>query len=159
MIEWVQQADGIWQYIALFLISILPFLDVFYIIPVGIVLEMSPVAVGIIAFLGNFIMVLVFAMFFRQISEWRNKRREKKGKSKPSKRETRARYIWEKYGLPVFALLSPSLLGTDIAALTALLLGSSKVRVITWMGISLVVWSIVMTVGSVYGLQYINWYQ
>ncbi|MEH7014064.1 hypothetical protein V7087_25180 [Neobacillus niacini] len=57
----------------------------------------------------------------------------------------------------MFALLSPSLLGTDLAALTALLLGSSKIRVITWMGMSLVIWSIVMTVGSVYGLQYINW--
>lgn len=157
MIEWVQQIDGIWQYIALFLISILPFLDVFYIIPVGIALGISPVAVGIIAFAGNFIMVLIFAMFFRQISEWRNKRREKKGKSQPSKKETRARHIWEKYGLPVFALLSPSILGTDLAALTALLLGSSKVRVITWMGVSLVVWSIIMTVGSVYGLQYMKW--
>jgi Ca2+/H+ antiporter, TMEM165/GDT1 family len=157
MIEWVQQASGIWQYIVLFLIALLPLLDVFYIIPVGIVLEMSPVAVGIIAFLGNFIMVLVFAMFFRQISEWRNKRREKKGKLEPSKRETRARHIWEKYGLPVFALLSPSLLGTDLAALTALLFGSSKIKVITWMGISLVIWSIVMTVGSVYGFKYVNW--
>ena len=148
MIEWVQQADGIWQYMALFLISILPLLDVFYIIPVGIVLKMSPVAVGVIAFLGNFIMVLVFALFFRQISEWRTKRREKKGKSQPSKRETRARHIWEKYGLPVFALLSPSLIGTDLAALTALLLGSSKIRVITWIGTSLIIWSILMTVGS-----------
>ena len=156
MVEWVQQTDGIWQYIALFLISILPFLDVFYLIPVGIVLEMSPVAVGIIAFLGNFIMVLVFAIFFKQISEWRNKRREKKGKTAPSKRETKARHIWEKYGLPVFALLSPSLLGTDLAALTALLLGSSRIKVITWIGISLVIWSIFMTVGSVYGLKYIN---
>lgn len=158
MIEWVQQADGIWQYIALFLISLLPLLDVFYIIPVGIVLEMSPVSVGIIAFSGNFIMVLVFAIFFRQISEWRNKRREKRGKSGPTKRETRARHFWEKYGLPVFSLLSPSILGTDLAALTALLLGSSRTRVVTWMGISLVIWSILMTVGSVYGLKYINWY-
>ncbi|WP_337099144.1 small multi-drug export protein [Paenibacillus sp. YIM B09110] len=157
MVEWVQQADGIWQYIALFLISILPFLDVFYIIPVGIALEMSPVAVGIISFSGNFIMVLVFTLFFGQISRWRSRRREKKGITKPSKKETRARHIWEKYGLPVFALLSPAILGTDLAALTALLLGSSKVSVVTWMGISLVVWSIVMTVGSVYGLQYIKW--
>lgn len=157
MIEWVQQADGIWQYIALFLISILPFLDVFYIIPVGIVFGMSPIAVGIIAFIGNFLMVIVFAIFFKQISEWRKKRREKKGKLQPSKRETRARQIWEKYGLPVFALLSPAILGTDIAALMALLLGSSRVKVISWIGISLVIWSIVMTVGSVYGFQYINW--
>ena len=157
MIEWVQQADGIWQYIALFLISILPFLDVFYIIPVGVVFGMSPIAVGIIAFLGNFIMVLVFTMFFKQISDWRNRRREKKGITKPSKRETRAKHIWEKYGLPVFALLSPAILGTDIAALTALLLGSSKVKVIIWIGISLVLWTVVMTVGSVYGFQYVNW--
>ena len=156
MVEWVQQAEGIWQYVVLFLVSILPFLDVFYIIPVGVALGMSPIAVGIISFLGNFIMVIVFAMFFRQIAEWRNKRREKKGKTGPTKRETKARHIWEKYGLPVFALLSPSLLGTDLAALTALLLGSSRIKVITWIGISLVIWSIFMTVGSVYGFKYIN---
>ncbi len=157
MVEWVQQADGIWQYIVLFLISILPFLDVFYIIPVGIALGMSPVAVGIISFAGNFIMVVVMAMFFKQISEWRNKRREKKGIAGPTKKETKARHIWEKYGLPVYSLLSPSILGTDFAALTALLFGSSRVRVVTWLGASLVIWSLVMTVGSVYGLKYINW--
>lgn len=157
MVEWVQQSEGFWQYVTLFLISILPFLDVFYIIPVGVALGMSPIAVGIISFLGNFIMVIVFAMFFKQIAEWRNKRRAKKGKTGPTKRETRARHIWEKYGLPVFALLSPSILGTDIAALMALVLGSSKIRVVTLMGISLVIWSIVMTVGSmyVYELRYI----
>ena len=157
MVDWVQQAEGIWQYIMLFLISILPFFDVFYIIPVGVALGMSPIAVGFISFIGNFIMVIVFAMFFRQIAEWRNKRREKKGKTGPTKRETRAKRIWEKYGLPVFALISPSILGTDIAALMALVFGSSKPRVVTLMGISLVVWSIVMTAGSVYGLKYINW--
>ena len=68
MVEWVQQSEGVWQYAALFLISILPFLDVFYIIPVGVALGMSPIAVGVISFLGNFIMVIVFAMFFRQIA-------------------------------------------------------------------------------------------
>ncbi|KAB7672163.1 small multi-drug export protein [Bacillus sp. B1-b2] len=155
MIEWVQQAEGIWQYVTLFLVSILPLVDVFYIIPAGILLGMSPVAVGIISFLGNFIMVLVFAFFFRQIAEWRKKRKERKGNLGPSKRETKAKNIWDKYGLPVFAILSPSLLGTDIAALTALLLGSSKIKVITWMGISLVIWTILMTASFGYGLEYI----
>lgn len=157
MVEWVQQAEGIWQYVVLFLVAILPFLDVFYIIPVGVALGMSPIAVGIIAFLGNFLMVIVFAMFFRQIAAWRNNRRIKKGKTGPTKRETKAKHIWEKYGLPTFAIVSPSILGTDIAALMALVFGSSKARVVTLMGISLVIWSVVMTVGSVYGLQYIDW--
>lgn len=157
MIEWVQQTEGIWQYITLFLISILPFLDVFYIIPVAIVLGISPTVVGVIAFAGNFIMVLVFAMFFKQISNWNIKRKERKGITKQSKRETRARHIWEKYGLPTFALLSPALLGTDLAALTALIFGSSKYKVVAWMGISLVAWTIVMTIGSVYGFSYMKW--
>ncbi len=159
MVEWVQSTDGLWQYFALFIISLLPFLDVFYIIPVGILFDMSPIAVGIIAFLGNFLMVLVFAIFFRQIAEWRRKRKAKKGITEPSKRETRAKHIWEKYGLPVFTLLSPSILGTDLAALMALLFGSSRKKVVTWLGVSLVIWSVVMTVGSVYGLQYIKWYE
>ena len=157
MVEWVQQSEGVWQYATLLLISIVPLFDVFIIIPLGVALGMSPIAVGIISFLGNFIMVIVFAMFFKQIAAWRNKRRAKKGKTGLTKRETKAKNMWEKYGLPVFALLSPFILGTDIAALMALLFGSSKPRVVTLMGVSLVVWSVVMTVGSVYGLKYINW--
>ena len=157
MVEWVQQADGIWQYIALFLISILPLLDVFYIIPVGIVLEMSPIAVGIIAFLGNFIMVLVFAMFFRQISEWRNKRREKRGNQSLQKEKIEPDIFGKNMVFQCFLCFHPRYLEQIYVALTALLLGSSRIRVITWMGISLVLWSILMTVGSVYGLKYVNW--
>lgn len=157
MVEWVQQADGIWQYLALFLISTVPMLDVFFVIPLGILLGMSPIAVGIIGFLGNFIMVLVFVLFFKQISEWRNKRRAKKGISKPSKRETRARNLWEKYGLPGFALIATSIIGTDLAALMALLFGTSRTRVVIWMGISLIFWSVFMTLASVYGFGYLDW--
>lgn len=69
MFEWIQQADEFWQYIALFLISIQPLLDVFYIIRVGIVMGILPVAVRIITFLENFMIVLISAIFFRQISE------------------------------------------------------------------------------------------
>lgn len=67
-----------WQYIVLFLISLIPFLDVFSVIPVSIALGMSPIAVAIISFLGNFIMVMGYARFFIQISEWLTKRRAKK---------------------------------------------------------------------------------
>ena len=147
-----------WQYIVLFLISLLPFLDAFSVIAISIALGMSPIAVAIISFLGNFIMVIGYARFFIQITEWLTKRRaKKKRKIDLTKIETMVKHIWEKHGLPVFALVVPFILATDITTLLTLRFGSSKARVVTLMGISLVIWSVVMTVGSVYGLQYINW--
>jgi len=156
MIEWIQQTDGIWPYIVLFLLAAAPWLDVFLVVPLGIVAGLSPVAVAIIGFAGNFLLVLLLGIFFKQFSKWNTNRRLKKGITTTSKKETRARRIWERYGLPGLALLAPLLVGTDIAALLALSLGSSRKRVIQWMAVSLAVWTIVMALGSVYGFSYMK---
>lgn len=147
-----------WQYIVLFLISLIPFLDVFSVIPVSIALGMSPLAVAIISFLGNFIMVMSYVRFFIQITEWLTKRRaKKKRKIDLTKIETKVKHTWEKHGLPVFALGVPFILATDITTLLALRFGSAKIRVIAWMGVSLVIWTVVIAAVSVYILRYINW--
>ncbi|WP_449619548.1 small multi-drug export protein [Robertmurraya sp. Marseille-Q9965] len=156
MIEFVQQSEGIWQYFALFIIAMLPLLDIFFVIPIGIAFGMSPVWVGIIGFAGNYLMVLLLGIFFREVSRWRENRRIKKGITMPSKKETRARKTWERYGLPGLAIVAPIVLGADLAALFALLFGSSRTRVLIWMGVSLLIWSIVLTIGSVYGFSFIQ---
>lgn len=138
-----------WQYIVLFLISLLPFLDVFSVIPISIALGMSPVSVAIILFLGNFIMVIGYSRLFIQITEWLTKRKAKK-KIDLTKIETKVRYIYKKHGLPVFALGLPFILATDITTLMALRFGSAKFRVVAWMGVSLVIWTVVMTAISLY---------
>ncbi|MGO4350213.1 small multi-drug export protein [Paenibacillus sp. MCAF9] len=156
MIEWIQQTDGIWPYIVLFLLAAAPWLDVFLVVPLGIVAGLSPVAVAIIGFAGNFLLVLLLGLFFKQFSKWNTNRKLKKGITTISKKETRARRIWERYGLPGLALLAPLIVGTDIAALLALSLGSSRKRVIQWMAVSLAVWTIIMALGSVYGFSYMK---
>ncbi|WP_141502813.1 small multi-drug export protein [Paenibacillus luteus] len=156
MFEWIQQSEGIWQYIVLFLLAAAPWLDVFLVVPLGIVAGMSPVAVAITGFAGNFLMILLLGVFFNQFTSWREKRRLKKGITAPSKKETRARQVWDRYGLPGLALLAPVIVGTDIAALLALTFGSSRTRVIQWMAISLAIWTIAMALGSVYGFGYMN---
>lgn len=156
MMEWLQQTDGIWQYFVLFLLAAAPLLDVFIVVPLGVGLNLNPIAVGIIGFAGNFLMVLILGLFFRQFSKWREKRRQKKGITAPTKRETRARRIWERYGLPGLAIVAPGIVGTDLAALLALTFGSSRFRVIVWMAISLAIWTIALTIGSVYGFDYMK---
>lgn len=157
MLEWAEQAEGIWQYAALFLLAAAPWLDVFIVVPAGIVWGLQPVAVAIVGFAGNFLMIVLLGLLFNTYRNWRDKRRAAKGVAAENKRETRARNLWERYGLPGLALLAPVLVGTDLAALMALTFGSSRTRVIGWMGVSLAVWTVVMTVSSVYGFSYINW--
>ncbi|ALC91707.1 DNA-binding protein [Bacillus sp. FJAT-18017] len=156
MLEWVAEVNVIWQYLVLFLLALAPWMDVSLIVPLGILWGMSPIGVGITAFVGNFILIFLLGLFFKQFSRWRAKRREKKGITGPTKKETRSRKIWEKYGIPGLALLAPILVGTDIAAVLALTLGSSKTRVVGWMTLSLAVWTIVFVVGSVYGFSFLN---
>lgn len=157
MLEWAEQAEGLWQYVTLFLLAAAPWLDVFIVVPAGIVWGLSPVAVAVVGFAGNFIMIVLLGILFNTYRKWRDNRRAKKGIEGPSKRETRARALWDRYGLPGLALLAPLLVGTDLAALLALTFGSSRTRVVGWMGASLAVWTIVLAFGSVYGFRYINW--
>lgn len=157
MWEWIQHAHPVWQYITLFLLSVAPWIDIFLVVPLGIVWGLSPIGVGITGFSGNFLMILLLGLFFRQFARWREQKRLKKGITTPSKKETRARRIWERYGVPGLSLIAPVLVGTDIAAVLALTFGSSRTRVIGWMGVSLVVWTVVLAIGSVYGFGYMKW--
>jgi hypothetical protein len=156
MFEWIRELDVIWQYIALFLLAAAPWLDIFLVVPLGILWGLSPIAVSVIGFAGNFLMVLLLGLFFSQFAKWRASRRLKKGITAPSGRETRARRLWERYGLPGLALLAPIIVGTDIAAVLALTFGSSRPRVIGWMAVSLAIWTIVLAIGSVYGFGYME---
>ena len=42
------------------------------------------------------------------------------------------------------ALLAPILVGTDIAAVLALTFGSNRTHVISWMTVSLAVWTVIL---------------
>lgn len=151
MLEWAQNADVFGQYIVIFLLAIAPWMDVSIVVPLGVVWGLPPFLVGITAFIGNLILILLLSFFFKQYAKWRTARRLKKGITTPSKKETRSRRLWERYGIPGLALLAPILVGTDIAAVLALTFGSSRTHVVSWMTVSLAVWTVIFTVGSMYG--------
>ena len=156
MLEWAQNADAFLQYIVLFLLAFAPWMDVSIVVPLGVLWGLNPVAVGLTAFFGNLILILLLGLFFKQIDRWRKVRKQKKGIDSPSKKENRSRRIWERYGIPGLALLAPIVVGTDIAALLALTFGSSRVRVISWMATSLAIWTVIFTVGASFGFSLFN---
>jgi uncharacterized membrane protein len=173
--EWINQTEGIWTYIVLFLLSAAPWLEVFLVIPLGVGLGLNPLAVAVTGFVGNWIPILLIGVFFEQLNIWLKKRKERKmlrtasdevevdSESDPAamneqedKKNRRARGIWVKYGLPGLALLAPAIIGTDIAAILALAFGSPRRSVMIWMTISLALWSIALTVSAVYGFSFVG---
>lgn len=156
MLEWAQDQTTVWQFIVIFVVAFAPWMDISIVVPLGVAWGLPPLGVAIVAFTGNLLLVLLLGFFFKQFYAWREKRRKAKGITAPSKQETRSRKIWDRYGIPGLALLAPIFVGTDIAAVLALTFGSSRTQVVSWMTVSLAVWTAIFTIGSMYGFSYLN---
>ncbi|WP_436837182.1 hypothetical protein [Planococcus shenhongbingii] len=81
------------------------------------------------------------------------KRQEEKGKAH-SKKNERAKRIWNKYGLPGLALLGPILIGTHIAAFIGMTLGATKKNTTLWLTISIAMWTLFFGLATAFGFDF-----
>ncbi|MGM8366044.1 small multi-drug export protein [Virgibacillus sp. W0181] len=129
------------EYTLIFLGAAIPWLEVALVVPIGIVMGLSPFWVMVVAFLGNLTTVLALVFGIEKVKLWFKRRRKKE--TSYSKRGNRAVKSWNKYGLPGLAFLGPILIGTHIAAFIGLVLGANKKPMIIWMTISIALWVLI----------------
>ncbi|GIN22119.1 MAG TPA: DNA-binding protein [Bacillus bacterium] len=142
---------NVWEYIVVFLLAGVPWIELAAVIPIAIIRGLQPVLVIILGFSGNLLTALLVIYLFEPIKNYLFRKR---GDSKESgKREERAKRIWNKYGLPGLALLGPVLIGIHIAAFIGLSLGAGKNWTLLWVTISLFIWSIVLGTAAHYGVE------
>jgi uncharacterized membrane protein len=153
----------VWSYLVLFGLAAAPWLEVFLVIPLGIAWGLHPTGVAVVGFVGNWIPILLIVYFYSQITLWLRKRRARKlgidweeAEAIDSKKTGKGRSIWSRYGMPGLALLAPALIGTDITALLALLFGIERQRVLVWMTVSLLLWTVLLAVGFYYGWGFVQ---
>jgi len=117
-------------------------------VPAGFAFGLHPAVTCLATVGGGIIGMLVVLIPGERIGAWLAKRREGKPKTKNAVRAAR---IWDKYGLIGFAFFSPILPGVPLGALMALALGTPKWRVMSWFSLSLVAWSVGVTlVGALF---------
>ncbi|MBM7578895.1 small multi-drug export protein [Jeotgalibacillus terrae] len=143
------------EYALLFLAAATPWLEIALVIPLGILRGLSPFWVMVTGFAGNLLTVFLLIVLFQKVKEYLAKRKEKSEGKKEGKRQTRARNIWNKYGLPGLSLLGPILIGTHIAAFIALTLGADKTRVLIWQVISIALWTLAFGYAAVFGVDFL----
>ncbi|PYZ97036.1 small multidrug efflux protein - like protein [Alteribacter lacisalsi] len=159
----------------IFIMAALPWLEILVVIPIGIGIGLNPFGVGLVSFIGNFlpVVLIVYLMKWFQSTawykRWKIKRQKKKAEkeaaavtekeqrklAKKKRRNERAGRIFGKYGLPGLALLGPAVTGIHLAAVIALSLKAGKLSTTVWMGVSLFAWTVLLTVVSYYGFDFI----
>ena len=156
------------EYILVFLISALPWVEALFVIPVAIAAGASPAWVVLSAFAGTTTMLWAIVFLFERLERWWMKRRarkqeangreEKKKLTKSPIRRARAQKIWERYGLAGVALVAPVLLGVCLAAFILLALKSPKLPTALWLTVSTAIWSAAIGVLSHQGLTLFGWF-
>ena len=150
----LSDASGGWGYVLVFVLAAIPWFEILLVIPPAVALGFDPVAVALLAFLGNVLPIYGIVAFHDRLSRWWASRRttSEDDERSESKRRQRAKRVWNRYGLPGLALAAPVVTGVHLAAVIALGLRASGRDVAVWMTASIALWTVVLVVATVAGV-------
>lgn len=118
-------------------------------IPLGLLMDVNPIIITIVASAGA-IMAAVVVTFLGE--NLRTRFIRWKYNDEKSLEKSRLYEIWNKYGVIGLGLTSPLLFGAPLGAAVGIALGADKNRLILWISIGIVLWSIGLTVAGTMGL-------
>ncbi|MED1722300.1 small multi-drug export protein [Brevibacillus parabrevis] len=128
-------------------VALTSMLELWGAIPVGFLLQLPPFLTGLFSAIGAIASAGIVIFLGGSLRSWLMKRVEKKGKN-----QGRMGRIWEKYGVIGLGLASPLLTGAPLGAAIGISLGAPVGKLMWWMSIGIVLWSIILTVAVAYGL-------
>lgn len=117
-------------------------------IPAGFALRLHPVATALLAGTGSLLATVLVLVLGDKLRD-RLMRRKKKDGEIP--RERLIDRIWRRYGVVGLGLLGPGLTGAPLAAALGLSLGVVWRRMLFWLTLGIVLWSLGMTVAGMAG--------
>jgi membrane protein DedA with SNARE-associated domain len=123
-------------------------------IPAGFALQLPPVITGLTAASGSMLGAIVVVLLGDRIRGWLLRHHDSKS-SKAGKPGLIDR-IWQRYGVMGLGLLAPLLIGTPVGAAVGLTLGVPARRLLWWLSLGIVLWSIVLTIAGIFGLAGFN---
>ncbi|OPL11343.1 MAG: hypothetical protein AVO39_05750 [delta proteobacterium MLS_D] len=146
--------DGpFWQYAMLFVLAATPWIELLFVVPLGVAMGLGPVCVALDVFAGNTLPVFLIVFGY---DRWRASRpgtAATEGPRREGRRRTRALRIWNNYGLPGLAMAGPLLTGIHLATAIALLFNPDRKKLLFWMTLSLLLWTIALAAASYGGLE------
>ena len=152
MIEQLQEfAAGFpeWaQWIAVMLVSAIPFVESYFGSAIGVAIGMHPVIAIAAAVAGNVISMLAFVLSAHSTRQKVRSVRSSKNDApldEPAPRRQRLKAAFDRFGVPGVSLIGQTLLPSQLTSAAMVGFGASKNAVIFWQIISIILW------GAVFG--------
>jgi hypothetical protein len=118
-------------------------------IPAGLALRLPPVAVGVTAALGAMVSSTAVVLLGERLRAWLMARH---GGKEGQGRNGLIQRIWQRYGVIGLGLLAPLLTGAPLGAALGLALGAPAGRLLFWISLGAIFWSIAITAAGALGL-------
>jgi hypothetical protein len=124
-------------------------------IPAGLALGLHPLTVIILTSTSYISGILLVLLPARSIREWAMRRF---GKNLDNSTQDDRLYIklWKRYGVIGFGLIAPMTLGAQLGAIIGVALNIPRNKLILWMTIGVVAWSVGLILLAVAGVQLIT---
>ncbi|WP_117160969.1 hypothetical protein [Paraliobacillus sp. X-1268] len=140
------------QFLFVFFVSMVPFLEVFLTVPTAIIVfNFPPFVALIVAILGNAFSVFLFMFFGTEINKLFNKiyNKFRKSESTPKKINPRIKSTFDRFGANGVCFLSSILFSSQLGAGAITTLGASRSQVFIWTNIGASAVAVVMAILSV----------
>lgn len=152
----VEEINVIYQYIAVFIIGFMPFLEAFVAVPIGILLDLPFILVVLVGATANWLSVMVLIVFSSFTRSLFSEREKNNSDHFINRRFQKAKAYFNKYGVPGIALLGPIIGTNHIGALVCIIAKANKKNIILWQTVSIVIWAIGTGVLLIYGVDIYN---
>ncbi|MGN7942109.1 small multi-drug export protein [Virgibacillus sp. 6R] len=150
----LQEANMILQFIMIFVIGFIPFLEAHVAVPVGVLLKLPFILTAFIGILANILSVMLVIMITTiGKAKWTKNHQ----KSTFSGRFQKAHHYFNKYGVPGLSLMGPIVGANHISSFVSIAAGASKERVIIWQIISIILWGVGSGILIHYGVDFYYW--
>jgi len=118
-------------------------------IPLGLILKLSPLITAVASALGSIAASVIVAYTGADLRsrflKWRYR-------TDRDLKESRIYKIWNNYGIIGLGLTSPLLFGSPLGTALGIVLGANRNRLLVWMSVGIVFWSVGLTVALYLGL-------
>lgn len=129
------------QWLAVMLVSAVPFIESYFGAALGVVVGINPVLGILAAIVGNAASMLLFVNGAHLV-----RRKVAKNQEAPKQKYAKLRAAFDKYGIAGVSLLGQTILPSQITSAALVSFGAAKEKVIFWQIISIILW------GTVFGL-------
>lgn len=149
--ETVAEVDQVWQWLAVLVVSAVPYVESYGGAAIGVVVGVPVVLAVVAAVVGNAASMVLTVTLGDRINR---RRRSGVAEDAPvSPRRARLRRTFDRWGVPGVSLLGQTLLPSQITAMAMVSFGADRRAVVGWQLLSITLWGVGFGAAAAVGVQ------